>query len=296
MSQLITKKDPSDQKLKSELSEKKQKLKKQAKAVSKTVRIEHAKAIAVTIGRVRTLLARKAIIMETVNSSLRTYFDSKTIDVKSDMSGRELKLINDEIKMARDAIRAFKGFSKLGITFYTFSVYNSSAGGVVSTVLPLDPSPLTEWASCAQLFDEYRLVGGVYKFSPHGVITIPAATVNVLGMGVIGYDPSDNTAYSQVVSGTQDEQHLLFPQAIAATNGTSIVTTQMSHTHAFRYRVPPGVLQNSTLSVSNWQATNTTGGALLPYGFFKLYSKDHQVSSSAIGGVLEWHLEFRMRE
>lgn len=140
------------------------------------------------------------------------------------------------------------------------------------------------------------MVGGQFQFINMNPVTIAAGLTNVLPKGVIGYDPSDATAYAQVVSGCQDEQHLLYSLTIAAANGVSTTTTNFSKSECFRWKVPPGVLQNSTLNVSSWQATNTTGGALLPYGYLKLYSSGHVVSTATVGGIITWFMEFRIRE
>lgn len=269
---------------------------KKVKTDSKSMAAEHKKTVLTCIRRASSLLQRRSIVMDGVKTSLRSYFSSDSKDVKTpSLSDREIKLIDDEIKISRDMIRGFKGFSKLNLDFYSSLTLNSNGSGTMANVVTLDPSTLSEWTSCAALFDEYRVVGGVYHYSAYGPVVVPGLTTNVISKGVVGYDPSDATAYVAVVSGCQDEQHLLYDLPVAGSNGVSTVTIKYGESYRFRFKVPSGTVQTST-AVSDWQPTNTTGGTLKPYGYLKFFSETHLFSTAVVGGIIQWHMEFRMRE
>jgi len=274
------------------------------KATSKTHKIaktavkadlqSHMKIVRAHIKRTGALLVRRATLVDRLAAVKNTYFDVK--DSKSDLPDRELKLIDDEIKLMRDTVRSFRQFSALKITFFSELNNISSGGGNLIMVVNLNPTALSEWTSCAALFDEFRMVGGEYHYTPFGPVPVPAGGGAYVTKGVMGYDPTDNTAYAAVVSGMQDQQHQMFTQTIAAANGVSTVTTALSRPEVFKWHTPPGVLVNDALSVSNWQPTSTAGGTLLPYGYLKSYSTGYVATTGVLGGILHWHCEFRIRE
>lgn len=267
---------------------------KTAKTADKAELQAHTKIVRAHLKRTGALLTRRSFLVERLAAAKNSYFDTK--DVKSDLPDREIKLIDDEIKLMRETVRSFRQFSSLKITFFSEVLYTASAAGILNSILSLNPSTLSEFTSCAALFDEFRMVGGEYHYTPFGPVTVGVAGAPINSKGVFGYDPSDNTAYAAVVSGMQDQQHQMFSQCVAAANTVSTVTTVFGRPEVFKWHTPSGVLVNDSLSVSNWQPTGTAGGALLPYGYLKTYSTGWNASAGVIGGIMHWHCEFRIRE
>jgi hypothetical protein len=249
-------------------------------------------------------IQRKKILTaerETINTKPVSWFSDNKTDSKSALANidKEISLIDAEIGMARGLLKTIMNpASVFPIRLYQSYSINSSAGGLINSSATVDPTSISEFVSAATLFDEFRCTAVTFRFMPHGVVTIPTATTAIavtLAHAAIAYDANDGTAAASVTELCQAQQHLLFPQTLAVANTVSTVTSFDTKPQVFVARVPKGVLQANANAVSEWQAAKA-GSSYLPYGWLKTYGQSYNSVTGVIGGILEYDVEFRLRE
>lgn len=84
---------------------------------------------------------------------------------------------------------------------------SSSAGGTISSVLNMNPSGYTNWASFAALYDEFRIVGLKLTLISKQAFSVTAAN----GMGVIVFDNDDTTALTTINDGLEYDTRMIIP-------------------------------------------------------------------------------------
>jgi len=203
------------------------------------------------------------------------------------------KLIIAELSLLKGMARNMFGTSPFRVKFYEQLYFNTNGSGLAAGGIAIDVTALAEYLAAAALFDEFRVVGGEYKFAP-----VACMTNNTTGLppcGVVGYDPVDNTAYSTLEEGCQQQDHLVFFKPVQP---TGFVALTPHSGHSFHWRVPPGTVtaaaNPSTVGTSNWQPTSASI-TKQPYGYVKGYASNLTVSVTGFAGVMCYHVEFRVR-
>jgi hypothetical protein len=217
--------------------------------------------------------------------SLGSYF---TADSKSSASlyERELKVIDDEMALLKAAAREAFGLHSIRITLFEHQSWTATGAGLLNAVLPVDASGLTEFASCAALFDEFREVGGECVITPCNCAQMG---VSAVPQSLIVYDPADNGVIASVQAGMQIQQHELVNQAMITSNAVFVP----GRVHTFKYRVPNDILQDVNVVGSSWQTT--TVSPALPYGWHKSYASGMVAGNVVFSTYVKHHMEFRCR-
>lgn len=229
-------------------------------------------------------------------------FDSKYVFVSgSDIKDERpfvdsIKLVSLEMEVIRNAIKSIMGRMKaFKITLPEVYFFVSNSGSVTAASLPLDPSTLTEFAALADLFDEYKVLGGEYVYSVNDW-HVPSTTI--AAQGVLAYDPSDGTAPASLVSLSAKQQHTLVAYGTSVAGLTSLTLVHSGNSR-FKYSVPSGSLvaagATASQGSSNWQPTLTTNG-YQPYGWLKFYKAGSHASTDQLSGIVYHHCEFRSRQ
>jgi len=218
--------------------------------------------------------------------------EPKSNDAKTSASGSagaissQMKAVLSTVKFGQYKKKAFR------IKLYESISFNTNGAGLITGTVPLDPSTITEFSSVAQLFDEFRVVSGVYKF---GVLAAMVnGGTNLQSFIVVAYDPTDGTALTSLVAGCQLETHLLVRKPIFS--GGAAILNPADKLHSLRVKVPSGVLTGVgtpvTVGASAWQPT---AGTPQPYGWFKAYGDNLGATATGFSGVMVFDVEFRMR-
>jgi len=241
------------------------------------------------------------------------YFDVKGMkDVKAKDDGadmlqmaKEIELLENELKLATQAIRAGLGDRPIRMRLSKdFVITTTVTSGVTNTVTvtggtnAILPSNATEWATCALLFDEYKMFGGHVEFyyANANVGNGAATNITVDNIPVMGYETDGSTAATGSLLLTQLAQHKIFHNTTAV-NGIGNSFTSMSSTHRFDFHLPKGTAIGGSdgLNVdpgTEWiVVTNPVAG-----GYIKFYHVGVQATAVNSGaGVLFYDLEFRCR-
>jgi hypothetical protein len=150
---------------------------------------------------------------------------------------------------------------------------SSAAAGALSTVITVDPSGSTEWASFQNLFDEVKVHGGVL----HWHIGTTGGTPTDSDYA-IAYDPTNGGAYTSVVGVLVTDQCQL-TRAITQNAGTLVGpnTNTKSGFWTFKFKCPEGsskvasnVLVDAEVCTGLW--ADTTNSVTPKYGFIKPYA------------------------
>lgn len=245
-------------------------------------------------------LARKEIFAK-YKMDMSTYFDVKTDkDVKlpaaNSLFDRELKILDDEFALLRNAIRSAMGNMLIKINLWNLDNW-SIAGNNITGVIAVDPSGITEFTTLAALFDEYRVVGGHVNLFVRAVSNAAnGATVDP--RIVYAYDPSEAANLTTVVTALQLQHHQLMhaPSDVVTATNTMVVPNRVEY--EFKYKVPEGALAaagTSPATGENWQAT--TSSAYLPYGWTKAVGINFVQAAVTVGiaATHTYHVEFRCR-
>jgi len=261
----------------------------------------HVKMLSLThpvIRQVSANRAARAALISKYKVDMSTYFDVKTgADVKisgNSVFDRELKLLDDELAVMRATFRSEFQNQSLRINLYQSTSWDSSVAGVVGTTQSVDVTGLTEFSSLAALFDEFRVVGGVFDLQ---VVATCIDTAGNRPWVVMAYDPSDNTTPAAVTELLQIEQHILMPVPVIATGFNAYPHPSVTH-HRFKWKVPKGIFlqQVSGTAVVEGAWQSTTNGTPSPYGFEKMYGSTFQASAKlAVAAINTFHTEFRCR-
>ncbi len=218
-------------------------------------------------------------------------------DTKVDTSPFDdtLKLLEMELAVLKNAVRSVQGFKGFEINMFEENFFNANGSGTTLGALTIDPSLLTEFASLAALFDEYKVASGVYHYS---VNDWHVSAIGANSQGVLAYDPADGVAPTTTIqlAAKQQMQIVSFGTVVAgATAPTHVHGTPLK----FKWVVPPGtfVPAGATASEgsSNWQPTTTSNG-YQPYGWLKFAKVSGHASVNQISGIQVYHVHFRCRE
>lgn len=179
----------------------------------------------------------------------------------------------------------------------------TAASGLLSTTLAIDPSLNTvEWSSLNTLYDEYKVIDGLFRFGVVGRCPLPGTSGLVPDNNfVVVYDPTDVNSLSSWRNGTEYSQHCaLFPTLI--TGGTSAANDIYgirtgSKGAVLQFTVPKGSgLATSSGAINYggdvWFAVAST----VPCGQLKFYWQTaNTTSASAVTGVVYLRVRLRSR-
>jgi hypothetical protein len=186
----------------------------------------------------------------------------------------------------------------------------SAVAGVVNGTQTVTPDANgTEWGAFAVLYDEYRVLGGVVKYSIAGNSQIYSSTGLTnpdYAFCVLAYDPvSGTSALSGVRNGCEYSQHDLRSSSFAAevTSGSAYQAFRRDNgePYSFRFKVPNGkaLVQSTSSGVTaapgSWKsvqaATNNT-----PDGTLKVFTTlNTSYAGVAFNAVVFVDVEFRCR-
>lgn len=152
----------------------------------------------------------------------------------------------------------------------------SSGGGTIAFVLAVDPSVSTEFAAFAELYDAYRVVGGL--------ITLPMLPP---------VETSGSSKLNNALFVCYDSNDSITPTAAAdlLDNGTRRIYQTINMSGApitFRFRVPTSGVGTSIL----WSNTSTSS---LGYGSIKFFSEGLTASTYYFTVIADFYVEFRGR-
>ena len=256
-----------------------------------------------------SLGAAARVLMTKLSSAQREKidFDAKyvMVDTKETQNPIAARIddLTDQLKTLREIARNQFGNKAIRIALYIKSTFDVSGGGVMANVIAVDPQITAEFSSLSALFDEYRVLGGVYKFNTLAVVPNTAAATDPFA--IVVYEPSDATAPTSVATSLTKQQHMLVPMPVVAGVGVAgaVLAGVTQHvTKEFRWAVPPGIILTSSGSAaanptSTWQNTTSAAGTYYPYGWLKAYGTAlTPVSTTGLCGYQEYHCEFRCRE
>jgi hypothetical protein len=247
------------------------------------------------------VLSRKAELLRKANEFERKYV--LVADQKDSKAGVEnpysdaLKLCEVELTQLRQVARSIMGPMKTyKINLVENLSFSSAGSGASNGSATVDPSTLTEFGTLASLFDEYKVLGGEYRFSL--MDWVPNTAAAMIAYGVLAYDPSDGTNPSTEISLAQKQQtmQVFYGTSVAGATGLTV-----SHPggHVFKWKVPPGVLvpagATASEGTSNWQPMTSSNG-FQPYGWMKYCKQNVHSNLTQLSGINVYHCEFRSRE
>jgi len=222
--------------------------------------------------------------------------DSK--DVKGD--GKEmdpfaekLQFLADQLSAVRASVRSLWGTKVLTVTLPLVFVINSDVGGNTANATAVNPSSLTEFTELADVFDEFRVVGGELEFTLPLLFNGAASLQPYIS---IGYDPSDVTTPTSNLLMAQLQNNARY--AANYTSVTSVVPIIVNNKmHKFPWKTPKGVFEANTANGAigdMWQAVDAA--TKFSYGSIKQFAVGSQASvTTAVSGILYYHTEFRCR-
>ena len=157
----------------------------------------------------------------------------------------------------------------------------SNAGGVINTVISMNPSSSAEWASFQALYDEFRVVGIRLRLVSKQQFSVTAANDSV----AIAYDDNNTTALTSLDAGLQYDTSHLMPAVFthSATGGLNQETCP-----TFIFMRPK---QGGNTAV-NWI---DTGFAVNSLGGVKFYAANLALSANYYICSVDWYVEFRGR-
>jgi len=218
---------------------------------------------------------------------------------------KTIELLQQELKMALQAVRAGLGDRPIRMRLTnSFVITTTVTTGVTNTVTitgasggGIGPSNATEWASCAALFDEYKMFGGHCDFvyvNPIPGGTAANQTSNALP--VIGYETDGATLPTSSLLMTQLAQHKVLTPIITTAANVYQVPAMGAH-HNFKFHVPKGTAIGGSdgLNVdpgTEWiVVSNPVFG-----GYLKFYYVGNGVTANDTGaGIIYYDVEFRCR-
>lgn len=287
--------------------------KKPGSAPAKTVKPKLHMAHVVLMGR--SLVKRKAALDAMVAGTVKApvvpgYF--MVPDVKSAAAPETLvslkEAYDNELRFARDAINNMMGnkpFKTVLPLIASTQFLTTITTGVCSTALALDASAAPEFASFALLFDEYRFLGGDFRYmveTPTPTVVLGTSAIGGFSCFAIGYDPADATAATGTTEIVQLQQHAqLAPRMIAtAVAGTyvGVYGRQDNSLNQFKWRTTSyGAFTGNGGAVGPGAWKSTQGNVnTFPDGTLKVYYISGETTAkNCVIGTLYFHLEFRSR-
>jgi len=224
--------------------------------------------------------------------------DSKT-QTSTSLAGREMMLIEEEIKVMRAALQAAvgtKGFDAR--LWYKPNDYNSGTGAM-SLSISLNPVACPEWATFALLFDLYRVreVIAHYRTMLSDRLA-SAAPPTAATIAAVSYTPIAVTLYTSIPQLCDDAKHHLYPidrTSIAAQGTTDIILCGSSELHSFRMKMPaPGIVSTvATTTPGDWHPTSDTTDI---EGYFNLFCPGTSNTDITSSVIYEYVVEFRCRD
>lgn len=225
------------------------------------------------------------------NATAGVATDTPTVDHKADVTTAVVPTaIAKVLRMARPLAQNGK---KRGVPMVitmraACSFAYATSGGVISGVLPLDPSVNTaEWSAWQVLYDQYRVRDAHIRFHLMDATTITATNFGF----VVAYDPTDNTALTGVREGCEYADHRLWVPNI--TGGTAGYGNALSEPFSYRPKMLGGV-RVPTASVPTKDEWATTASPV-PYGYIKSYGNGFSTNASGWVGIATYVVELRSR-
>lgn len=163
---------------------------------------------------------------------------------------------------------------------YSFQV-NSNVGGVINTVLGMDPSFAAEWSTYASLYDSFRVIGVRIRLVSKQQYSLTVANDSV----VIAYDDNNVSALTSLDGGLQyNTSHVFSAVWSHVATGTSNYTGVLD----FSFLRPTAGRKTPI----DWIPTSTPGGSL---GAVKFYATNLAISTTYMIASADWYVEFRGR-
>jgi len=189
------------------------------------------------------------------------------------------------------SVKLFQSFSGAGSTTVANTTY--------TTVLSMIPSGSAEFASLADLYDEFICDGGSIHFNS---IQIAGGGAPVsASQWVWVFDPLNATALGSIVNGYQHAQHYVFSPptrfiAVGYSSESQPYSVNRNGIHTFSWRIPAGSARSdsaSTIYSGQWADTASTTAT---YGFLKPYWPATDLTSTHnFSFIVEYHCRFRSR-
>lgn len=182
----------------------------------------------------------------------------------------------------------------------TILTVGASVDGVAATayttVINIRPGGTTEYSSWGNLYDEVKVHGGVLHYLWR--IKTSSASEGTVAVGILAYDPTQNSVLANVENGLQHTQHqwCALPQNDAVPGFTSPVMERgkggMQH---FRFKCPEGTQRvpgTAGVCTGQWCDTTTTTA---DWGYIKPYINGVTGQTFLWTYSLELDVEFRSR-
>ncbi len=175
---------------------------------------------------------------------------------------------------------------------------NNNAANTLSGVLPIDLTASSEWTNLQALYDEYRFVSGVFKFS---CVVSSANAVTADSMPVFAWDPVDSTVLTNTRNGCELFHHQLY--AMPNVSGANGVVTD-GKPYVFKWQTKLG---NEAIAISAagavsstpgmWKSLPSAGSNFAPDGYMKTYwSNANAGTTAAIVGIMYYTVDCRSRK
>ncbi len=229
------------------------------------------------------------------SSDGKTTSDEKTTAlVAQGMMGRGLR------RMMFPGSRSRYGKAKGGYEgFRTILTVGASVDGTAATayttVINIRPGGASEYASAAALFDEVKVYGGTLHYVWR--IKTSSASEGAAAVGILAYDPTQNSTLANVENGLQHTQHqwCAIPQNDAVPGQISVVDRGQGGMQHFRFKCPAGTQRvpgTAGVCTGQWCDTTTTTA---DWGYIKPYINAVTGQTFFWTYSLEMDCEFRSR-
>ncbi len=173
---------------------------------------------------------------------------------------------------------------------------DGAAATAYTTVINIRPGGANEYSSWGALYDEVKVLGGTLHYLWR--IKTSSASEGTVAVGILAYDPTQNSTLANVENGLQHTQHqwCALPQNDAVPGFTSPVVDRgqggMQH---FRFRCPEGTQRvpgTAGVCTGQWCDTTTTTA---DWGYIKPYINAVTGQTFLWTYSLEMEVEFRSR-
>jgi len=230
----------------------------------------------------------------------KSAFDLKYVSVDSKGAtmtplDAELKLIEVQILQLKQAVQSAYGMKPVRVRLAELQTFTSTVTtGVVNGTQALTASLFADFTPFAQIFDEYKMLGGDYHFTTGVAAAVAGTSPSNTGCLLAGVSYTLYTAAAtSVLAMADDAQRLLFMPPIITGGAINNVNTKAQH---FKWRTPPGVLTSSsdTQVGDSWLVTTDQSTS---FGTIRVYyaAATSVVVANALSGVITGEFEFRMR-
>jgi hypothetical protein len=230
------------------------------------------------------------------------------VDVKQDVKTGTAKALvktpplpspDQDALLLKSASRSMFGNKVFDITLnLPFTGSNTITTGVFALVRAVSVASSAEFNSCAALFEEYKIESGWVEFLYTGPATTGGTVTSDPSGGYlqVAYDPLNATvAPTSGLGLVSHEQRKAFvpPQLVITGAVTPQPVYDQGKMSRFDFRVPPGVLLNSSLS---GQGSWVSVAAPVPFGGIEFYHLTNNAGAAVVMiGTIFMRTKFRNR-